>query len=301
MARARNIKPGLFLNEYLGTCDPLEVLFFEGLWCQADREGRLECRPLRLKAQIFPYRENVTAQVISGFIANLSEQGFLTHYTVGKHEYIQINSFLEHQNPHKNEKPSEIPPPPAKTTACEDSGNFSKAPDFIGNAPASSHDSLNPSSHDSQVTPETPEGDPGASPDEKPRAQKFKFAPLHADLAKRMAEPVQRNHPGQPINPDEWADAVRKLIELDGRAESEIMPLWTWVTNHRTAKFSWADNCRTPMKLRDKDSQGMKYWDVIQNQRQRDSGQPRASPKQAGLHSFDNVDYSKGVNPDGSF
>ena len=57
MARARNIKPSFFMNEDLGQADPLVSLLFISLWCLADREGRLEDRPLKIKAQTFPYRE----------------------------------------------------------------------------------------------------------------------------------------------------------------------------------------------------------------------------------------------------
>ena len=51
MARSRNIKPSLFKNEVLGVADPLYTILFEGLWVLADREGRLEDRPLRIKAE----------------------------------------------------------------------------------------------------------------------------------------------------------------------------------------------------------------------------------------------------------
>lgn len=296
MARARNIKPGLFLNEYLGTCDPLEVLFFEGLWCQADREGRLECRPLRLKAQIFPYRENVTAQVISGFIANLSEQGFLTHYAVGKHEYIQINSFLEHQNPHKNEKPSEIPPPPVKTTACEVSGNFAKTPDFIGNAPASSHDSLIPYSHDSHDSDNPPPAsgsDPDAGCDDEPesdaekpvsekhRAKSVTKARMRKDFPELTDQTIddwitaRKNKKATSLTETAWRGVVREIRRTTLTGEEAI--LLAAEKGWRGFEAEW-------------------YWNL---------SSPRASPAQAPtqrtLHSFDNVDYSKGVNSDGSF
>ena len=51
MPRARNVKPGFFKNELLAECEPLARILFEGLWCEADREGRLEDRPRRLKAE----------------------------------------------------------------------------------------------------------------------------------------------------------------------------------------------------------------------------------------------------------
>lgn len=148
MARARNLKPGLFTNEYLGTCDLMEVLLFEGLWTLADRFGRLENRPLRIKAQIFPYR-NYTPQEITGAIQNLSSNGFLTLYTVDGQDYIEVCNFEKHQNPHKNEKGGEIPPPPQPPEnkgSRSHSSNYSTAPETQQSDPDEScirnHESL---------------------------------------------------------------------------------------------------------------------------------------------------------------
>jgi hypothetical protein len=55
VARSRNIKPGFFLNDELAECEPLARILFAGLWCIADREGRLEDRPKRIKAEVLPY------------------------------------------------------------------------------------------------------------------------------------------------------------------------------------------------------------------------------------------------------
>ncbi|MEI6309491.1 MAG: hypothetical protein WCP58_07610, partial [bacterium] len=52
--RARNLKPGFFKNEYLGKLDPLVRLLFAGLWCLADRKGRLEDRPGKIKIEALP-------------------------------------------------------------------------------------------------------------------------------------------------------------------------------------------------------------------------------------------------------
>ena len=78
--RARNIKPGIFRNEILGSSDPLLTLLFEGLWCLADREGRLEDRHLRIKAEVFPYRENLD---IHRYLTELERTGFVQRYKVG--------------------------------------------------------------------------------------------------------------------------------------------------------------------------------------------------------------------------
>jgi hypothetical protein len=106
--RARNIKPGFFKNELLGTADPYMSLLFAGLWCLADRDGRLQDRPLRIKAEVFPYRENLD---IHGELTALEEMGFIHRYKVGGVAVIQICNFAKHQTPHHTEKRSCLPAP----------------------------------------------------------------------------------------------------------------------------------------------------------------------------------------------
>ncbi len=81
MARSRNIKPGLFKNEILGIADPLYTLAFQGLWVLADREGRLEDRPLRIKAETFPYRETISMDALLDW---LHANGFILRKIVVK-------------------------------------------------------------------------------------------------------------------------------------------------------------------------------------------------------------------------
>lgn len=116
MPRARNIKPSLFKNEVLGEADPLLTILFTGLWCLADREGRMEDRPKRIKAEIFPYRD---IPDFNGYLTVLEQLGFITRYSVGGSAFIQVENFCKHQSPHKTEKASEIPEKPANTEGCE--------------------------------------------------------------------------------------------------------------------------------------------------------------------------------------
>ncbi len=135
MARARNLKPALFKNEILGVADPLYTILFEGLWCNADREGRLEDRPMRLKAEIFPYREGVDLDGMLAWLASHKDGDgdpeFIIRYSIGGQKYIQIINFKKHQNPHQKEIASTIPAP----------GKTGAEP---GNSGASPADSLNP-------------------------------------------------------------------------------------------------------------------------------------------------------------
>lgn len=111
MARTRNIKPAFFDNDTLGSLDPLVRLLFIGLWCIADRDGRLEDRPRRIKKTILGY-DDATAEETSGMLQQLADNGFIIRYEVDSEEYIQIVNFNKHQNPNIKEKASEIPPPP---------------------------------------------------------------------------------------------------------------------------------------------------------------------------------------------
>jgi hypothetical protein len=107
MARSRNIKPGFFLNEELGECDPYARLLFISLWCLADREGRLECRPKRIKIQSLPY-DDVDIDVL---IEQLASKKLICVYRHGDNDYIQITGWAKHQNPHHKEIDSIIPSP----------------------------------------------------------------------------------------------------------------------------------------------------------------------------------------------
>lgn len=109
MARARNVKPSLFKNELLGTDDPFLTLLFISLWTLADKAGRLEDRPLRIKAETFPYRENMD---VNGYLTQLEQMGFIDRYEADGMKIISICKFEEHQSPHSTEKASQLPAKP---------------------------------------------------------------------------------------------------------------------------------------------------------------------------------------------
>lgn len=105
MARARNVKPGLFSNELMAELPAFDRLLFIGLWCLADREGRLEDRPKRIKMELFPCD---TYDVEAG-LANLASAKFISRYSVDGFSAIEIDNFQKHQRPHGTEKDSSIP------------------------------------------------------------------------------------------------------------------------------------------------------------------------------------------------
>ena len=105
--RARNIKPGFFKNDTLAELDFAGRLLFIGLWGLADRAGRLEDRPKKIKAEVFPY-DDVN---VDSFLGELARLGFIRRYQADGAIYIQIVNFDKHQNPHPREAASLIPEP----------------------------------------------------------------------------------------------------------------------------------------------------------------------------------------------
>ena len=112
--RIRYLKPDFFKDEDLAEL-PFECrLLYAGLWNFADKEGRLEDRHIRLKAEIFPY-DKVDVEKCLGLLTkpkNGSGQPFIQRYQLSGNKYIQILNWHKHQKPHHTEKESAIPPAP---------------------------------------------------------------------------------------------------------------------------------------------------------------------------------------------
>ncbi|MBU4376895.1 MAG: hypothetical protein KKD29_05385 [Candidatus Omnitrophica bacterium] len=114
MARIRYLKPDFFKDEDIKELSFEARLFYQGLWIQADREGRGEDRPERLKIEIMPYDE-VDAEEIMRLLAHHKKNGkrpFIVRYEIDGEKYYQIINWQKHQRPHKTERESDIPPPP---------------------------------------------------------------------------------------------------------------------------------------------------------------------------------------------
>lgn len=131
MPRIRYLKPEFFTDENIAEL-PMEArLLFQGLWCLADKAGRLEDRPKYIKVMLFPYDSidiDKTLALLDG-----QEKRFIQRYQVDGKAFIQITHFDRHQKPHHTEKASEIPAPPIQT---ENNGSLTvKTPCLDGEKP----------------------------------------------------------------------------------------------------------------------------------------------------------------------
>ncbi len=151
MARSRNIKPGFCRNEDLAECSVAARLCFALLPMLADREGRLEDRPKRIKGELFPF----DAFEVEPLLVELERHELIARYEVGGLGLIQILGFCKHQNPHHRELPSTMPPHPGLRLDAD--GKYIKAATH-----ADSHDAKAealPPSHDLEA-PDEPGADP---------------------------------------------------------------------------------------------------------------------------------------------
>lgn len=101
MPRARNIKPSFFKNDILAELCPYTRLLFIGLWCLSDREGVVEYRPKKIKAELFPYENDID---VESMVLALCKHGFCTECAFQGEKYLLINNFEKHQNPHIREQ-----------------------------------------------------------------------------------------------------------------------------------------------------------------------------------------------------
>lgn len=108
MLHSRVLRPGIVTNEVLAGLGPEATLLFERLWMLADREGRLEDRPDRIRAEAFPYWPSFP---VENLLEKLAEKGFILRYSVHAVSCIFLPKFAAHQPIHPHERKSTIPPP----------------------------------------------------------------------------------------------------------------------------------------------------------------------------------------------
>lgn len=199
MSRARNIKPGFFKNDRLAECDPLARILFAALWCEADREGRLEDRPKRIKAECLPY-DDADADAL---LAQLAKAGFILRYEVGGERFIAILNFSKHQNPHVREPASSIPGPgsiqaPGETVQGREnhesaqgkhSASTGQAPGEHGTGPADSPFLI----PDSSKEPPQPPASGGRADDDEPKAKSLASITADAVAAFNASRLVKAN------------------------------------------------------------------------------------------------------------
>jgi hypothetical protein len=204
MARARNIKPGFFKNEDLAECSPWARLCFAGLWTLADREGRLEDRPKRIKGELFAF-DTIDVEPL---LKELERFKFIVRYETDGMKAIQISEFARHQSPHYSEIASVIKPPSLPESTEKDT------PIKEGSQPPDSliPDSLNPEQ----------ETVASAAPNRPPPFDGKNFEALNGRAVVRLADEWEL--------PEQWGFDAEALGWQPAEVLREAEKLRQWAT-----------------------------------------------------------------------
>lgn len=118
MARIRTIKPEFFTSEDIVSMTPLARLFYVSLWCESDREGRLEWKPNTFKLRYLPGDDCD----VPALAEELTERGLILLYEVDGKKYAEIPTFKEHQVINNRESESHIPARVTDASGTRESG-----------------------------------------------------------------------------------------------------------------------------------------------------------------------------------
>jgi len=230
MARARNIKPGFFKNEDLAECSPWARLCFAGLWTLADREGRLEDRPKRIKGELFAY-DSVEVEPL---LAELERFGFIERYRNQDGSFIQISKFSDHQTPHYSEKPSVIKPPNFQEYCGDDDHEIPRGLQEDSRKDASLRGGRNPLNPDS-LNPDSPIPDSGyLNPEEIPSVA--------------VATVSESADAGFDLSPDSGSEPLKP--GLPDCPYAKLLSLWREHLPHLTQPRAWEGSRRQSMRAR---------------------------------------------------
>jgi hypothetical protein len=240
MARIRQIKPEFFLDDELAQCSRKARLMFAGLWCLADRAGRLEDRPARIKAQIFPYDEDVSVIEIDEILLEELARHFIERYSADGKRIIQIRTFEKHQHCHIKEPNSQLPPPPKvrKQTKARKKNDATTVQEPVENGSDTGQEPVehrsSTSAFTSTYTSTSTSGSgcgEGCGEGKTPSASKSTPAPAPADefvLTEELRKWTEEKLPD--IDPETEAAKFRAYYGRNGMIFSDLDKAWqNWI------------------------------------------------------------------------
>lgn len=266
----RHLTKEFFLNDRLAEVSTISRLFFMGLCVLADREGRLEDRPRRLKEELLPYDEADGEKLL----AELSAHGLLNRYQAEGHACLAIADWRRWQKPGYREKKSAIPAPAAenklmscdcarntdqscatvrtalideKGMSCERVHNIdqscatartSSTNDACKAASAGGtdvgevmHSSAFQSRTNKSITPKVLK-ETEEQKQEPSSSEVVRYEPEHRRLAETLREKILANKPDArvPAELSRWSETIRLMVERDKRKKERIAEVIDWAT-----------------------------------------------------------------------
>lgn len=96
-------------------------------------------------------------------------------------------------------------------------------------------------------------------------------------LADFCIEKIKSNHPTVKFTSDkkqQFADMFEKMVRIDKMSIGKIKTMIVWVTSHRDLKtdFSWANQFMSPLKMRKRNRDGIRFTDMWESAMSRSKG-----------------------------
>lgn len=98
MSRIRSLKPGFFRSRSLNRLPRDARTTFQGLWCEADDEGRGIADARLLKGAIWPLDDDITPEIIDDHLELLGKE-HITLYEIAGERYYEVVRWEAHQSP----------------------------------------------------------------------------------------------------------------------------------------------------------------------------------------------------------
>jgi hypothetical protein len=112
VARIRTVKPEYAKHRKVRRISRDARLLNIHLWNLADDEGRLQELPRWIIGEVFPADDDVTPEVLRGWLAELESVGLITRYEIDGELYIACHDWADHQKI-SHPTASVLPPPPS--------------------------------------------------------------------------------------------------------------------------------------------------------------------------------------------
>lgn len=112
MARIRTVKPEFWEDEGIASLSREARLLYIATWNHADDEGILRWTPEFVKAQVFPYDDDIDTPAVEQLMAELQDGDFVFAYRAGRlqQRLAFVLRFHQHQRINRPQ-PSKFPPP----------------------------------------------------------------------------------------------------------------------------------------------------------------------------------------------
>lgn len=265
MARIRTIKPEFFTSEDIVALSPLARLLYIAIWCEADKEGRLEWKPNTFKLRYLPG----DACDIQPLCDELIRRGVVVLYGDG---LAFIPKFRNHQHINPRESESRLPgPDDGHEPATDPRPARADAPHPDPDAPPRDDDATARVPHASarvnDASARVPHAQGGregkgkernTEPDGSVGRERARGARLPPDWTLpddwRCWAEQERPDLDIPRVADVFADHWRAKAGADGRRADWLATWRNWVRKERSAPMSRSPPSAGPESFRERDA-----------------------------------------------